>query len=229
HSASAAWTWGQAQNLPEEFEIVGVAADVRFLGPARAAEPAFYLPVRQFPIPDMKLLVATGGDPLAAMPAVRRILRGLDPGQPVAEPTTVRALADGSVASPRFAMRLMLGFSLAGLALAALGIYGLLSFIVTLRTREIGVRMALGARAGQVVRMVLADVLPLAAGGAVIGVAAALFAGPVLRGLLFGISPADPVSLIAAPAALSLVALAASCLPARRASRVDPMVSLRNE
>ncbi len=141
----------------------------------------------------------------------------------------MRALADGSVASPRFAMRLMLGFSLAGLALAALGIYGLLSFIVTLRTREIGVRMALGARAGQVVRMVLADVLPLAAGGAVIGVAAALFAGPVLRGLLFGISPADPVSLIAAPAALSLVALAASCLPARRASRVDPMVSLRNE
>ena len=126
-------------------------------------------------------------------------------------------------------MRLMVGFGACGLALAAIGIYGLLSFVVTLRTREIGVRMALGARAAQVVRLVLGEVAPLAAGGALAGVAAALAAGPLLRSLLFGVSPWDPISVLAAPALLGVVALAAASLPARRAARVDPMVSLRNE
>ncbi|MDQ6893644.1 MAG: ABC transporter permease [Acidobacteriota bacterium] len=220
--------WGADAGLPGDFEIVGVTADVRFLGPAKDPEPAYYLPARQFPIPDMKVIIRTGGEPLALLPAVARHVRALDPSQPLGAPATIAAITDESIAQPRFAMRLMLAFGAAGLALAALGIYGLLSFVVTLRTREIGVRMALGARAGQVVRLVVSEVAPLAAGGAVLGVAAALAAGPLLRGLLFGISPWDPVSILAAPAALAAIALAAASLPARRAARVDPMVSLRN-
>jgi hypothetical protein len=221
--------WGAESGLPNEFEVVGVAADVRFLGPAREAEPAYYLPSRQFPIPETKVLVRTGGDPLAMLPAVSRLVRALDAAQPLGAPATMAAISDESIAQPRFAMRLMVAFGACGLALAALGIYGLLSFVVTLRSREIGVRMALGARAAQVVRLVLGEVAPLAAGGALAGVAAALAAGPLLRSLLFGVSPWDPVSVLAAPALLGAVALAAATLPARRAARVDPMVSLRNE
>jgi len=221
--------WGAESGLPNEFEIVGVAADVRFLGPAKEAEPAYYLPARQFPIPEMKVLVRTGGNPLALLPAIARRVRALDPAQPLGAPATMAAISDESIAQPRFAMRLMVAFGACGLALAALGIYGLLSFVVTLRTREIGVRMALGARAAQVVRLVLGEVAPLAAGGAVVGVAGALAAGPLLRSLLFGVSPWDPISVVAAPALLGAVALAAASLPARRAARVDPMVSLRNE
>ncbi|HEY6146157.1 MAG TPA: ABC transporter permease, partial [Thermoanaerobaculia bacterium] len=198
--------WGADAGLPGDFEIVGVAADVRFLGPAKEAEPAYYLPARQFPIPQMKVLLRTEGDPLALIPALARHVRALDPSQPLGAPATIAAITDDAVAQPRFAMRLMLAFGAAGLALAALGIYGLLSFVVTLRTREIGVRMALGARAGQVVRLVLREVAPLAAGGAVLGIAAALAAGPLLRGLLFGVSPWDPVSILAAPAALAAIA-----------------------
>jgi putative ABC transport system permease protein len=126
-------------------------------------------------------------------------------------------------------MRLMLAFAGAGLALAALGIYGLLTFVVTLRTREIGVRMALGARTGDIVGIVLREAGPLAAAGAVAGALASLAVSPVLRGLLFGVSPSDPVSILAAPAVLAAVAAAASLLPARRAARVDPSVSLRSE
>jgi ABC-type antimicrobial peptide transport system permease subunit len=126
-------------------------------------------------------------------------------------------------------MRLMLAFAAAGLALAALGIYGLLTFIVTLRTREIGVRMALGARTRDIVRIVLGEAGPVAGIGALAGAAGSLAIAPVLRSLLFGISPSDPVSVLAAPAILAAVAAAASLLPARRAARVDPIVSLRNE
>jgi ABC-type antimicrobial peptide transport system permease subunit len=178
----------------------------------------------------MKLLVrSTASDPSALVPAVRAAIRSLDPAQAVGTPTTISALLDESVAQPRFAMRLMLAFAGAGLALAALGIYGLLTFIVTLRTREIGVRMALGARTRDIVRIVLREVGPLAAAGAVAGAILSLAVSPVLRGLLFGVSPADPVSILAAPAVLGAVAAVASLLPARRAARVDPSISLRSE
>ncbi len=226
--ASDAMQWWGA-GLPERFEIIGVVRNVRFLGLDKEAEPAYYLSVRQFPIEDMKLVVRTAGDPAGAIPGIRRVLGALDPALPLANLQTMSRVYDGALAPSRLNMRLMLLFGAAALALAMLGVYGLLSYLVTLRTREIGVRVALGARPRQVVRNVLGETARLAAGGAALGLAGSLALAPLLRSLLFGVTATDAVSLAAAPLLLGLVALAASGLPARRAARIDPMTALRTE
>jgi putative ABC transport system permease protein len=217
--------WGEG--LPTRFEIVGVVPDVRFLGPTHAAEPAYYLSARQFPLPDMKLVVRTTGDPLRLLPVVRSAVRALDPAQPIGEVRTLSGIASDAVAEPRLNMRLMIGFGGVGLALAAVGIYGLLAFVVTMRRREIAIRIALGARPRDVSSLILGETARLTAAGLAAGLAGAFALGPLLRPILFGVNATDAAALAAAPLMLAVVALAATLWPALRAARVNPVVALK--
>jgi len=226
-SDPASW-WGQAEGMPARFEIVGVSADVRFLGLDKAPAPAYYLPIRQFPIEDMNLLVR-GPNAAALAPALRRIVGELDPAIPLQGVATLSRLRDAALAPSRLHMRLMLVFGGVAVGLAMLGVYGLLSYVVALRRRELSIRIALGARTPQVLSTVLGETARLAAGGALLGVAGALAMSPLLSGVLFGVAPTDPGSLGAAAGALFLVTLVASGLPARRAVRIAPTESLKGE
>lgn len=225
-NAARAW-WGK--DFPADFEIVGVVKDVRFLGLQKEPEPAFYLSDRQFPLTEMKLVLRTSGDPRSAISAVRRVLREESPTQPVGRMATLRELYDRALGQPRVNTRLMVLFGGTGLALAMLGIYGLLSSVVAGRRREIGIRIALGARSRQVVRVVVGEVSGLAIIGCLAGLAAARALIPLVRSLLFGVAATDPAAWAAAPAALLGVAFLASWLPARRATRIDPIETLKTE
>ncbi len=214
---------------PEPHEIVGVVGDVRFLGPAVAAEPAFYLPIAQFPQADLKVLVRASGDPLGLVPAVRAAVHAVDPALPLGRVTTLAALAAGSVAQPRFTAVLVGVFGAMAFLLAALGIYGLLAYTVSQRRREIGLRLALGAQPRDVTRLVVGDGLAVTLAGVAAGLAAAAVLTRFVRSLLFQVSPIDPVAFLGAAAALAAVALVASWAPLRRAGRIDPIRVLRQE
>ena len=213
----------------EAHEIVGVVGDVRFLGPAVAAEPAFYLPIAQSPQPDLTVLVRTSGDPLAVAPALRAAVHAVDPALPIGRLTTLAALADGSVAEPRFTAVLVGTFGVMAFRLAALGVYGLLAYTVSQRRREIGLRLALGAQPRDVTRLVVGDGLAVTLAGVAAGLAAAAALMRFVRSLLFQVSPIDPVAFLGAAAALAAVALVASWAPLRRAGRIDPIRVLREE
>jgi putative ABC transport system permease protein len=160
---------------------------------------------------------------------VRQRIADFDPQLVVLRIWPMDALLSSALSRPRFNLLLLSSFAVVALALAAVGIYALLAFLVTHRTREIGIRMALGARSADVLRLVLRDgMMPVAAGSAA-GLVASLAATRTIRTMLFGVTPLDPLSLGAAPAILAAVALLACSLPARRATRVDPLVALRNE
>ena len=225
-NAARSW-WGK--EFPTRFEIVGVVKDVRFLGLQKEPEPAFYLSIRQFPLTELKVVVRSTGDPRSAIPALRRILQESSPTQPVGRIATLAELYERALGQPRVNTRLMVLFGGTGLGLAMLGIYGLLSFIVAGRRREIGIRIALGARSRQVIRAVVGEVSGLAIIGCLAGLAAARALVPLFKSLLFGASAADPAAWAAAPAALLAVALLASWLPAHRATRIDPMETLKSE
>jgi predicted permease len=227
-TADAVSWWGEDQGLPTRFEIVGVAADVRFLGLDQKSAPAYYLSVRQFPIEDMHLLVR-GSSPAALAPTLRRALAELDPGIPLQGVSTLGGFRDDALAPARLHMRLMLAFGSAAVGLAMLGVYGLLSYVVALRRKELSIRIALGARTPQVLAAVLRESAGLAAGGALIGVAGALVLSPLLSRVLYGVAAADPVSLAGAGLALVLVSLLASGVPARRAARIAPTEALKGE
>jgi len=215
--------------------IVGVVGDVPMFASEREAEPALYLPyqpsgfVANFE-PDL-IAVRTPGRPERLASAVRTVIRAMEPKAPIVRMQTMRADLSSMVASEWF-YTVMLGlFAGMALLLAVLGVYGVVSFAVSLRTREIGVRMALGASGGDVLREVLREGLLLAAAGAAIGTVAALAATRVLlrTDLLFGVKPRDPLTFALVPAVLLMAALAACWGPARRATRVDPVVALRYE
>jgi hypothetical protein len=220
--------WGEASGLPTRFEIVGVAADVRFLGLDKGTAPAYYLPIRQFPLEDMNLLVR-GTASAALAPALRSVLHELDPALPLQSVSTLEGLRDSALAPSRLHMRLMLGFGGVAVGLATLGVYGLLTYVVALRRRELSIRIALGARAGHVLADVLGESARLAAGGILLGLLAAAALSPLLSRVLFGVAPIDPFSLGAAAAALLLVSMLASGLPARRAARIAPIEALKGE
>jgi putative ABC transport system permease protein len=225
-NAALSW-WGK--EFPTRFEIVGVVRDVRFLGLQKEPEPAFYLSDRQFPLTNLKVVIRTSGDPRSLVTAVRRVLREASPTQPAGKISTLAELYDRALGQPRVNTRLMVLFGGTGLLLAMLGIYGLLSFIVAGRRREIGIRIALGARSRQVIRVVVGEVSGLAIIGCIAGLVAARALVPLFKSLLFGVSAGDPVAWAAAPAALLGIALLASYLPARRATRIDPMETLKTE
>jgi putative ABC transport system permease protein len=209
--------------------IIGVAADVKQAGLDQNAGNEIYYLNDQVPARTQYLVVRAHRDPLALAGSVRDEIRRIDPSLPVAEVRTMEQVIFDSVARPRFLMVLVLMFSAIALGLVAVGTYGILSHTVAQRAREIGVRIALGARGGQVLRMILIQGGCLAVGGLLLGVAGALGLRRILAGLLFGIQPTDPAVFLVVAAVVALVSLAACYLPARRATRVDPLTAFRYE
>ena len=209
-------------------EIVGVVADTRDLGMEAEPPPQMYVPYAQSPSRDMSLVLrASGGGAAAQVRALRRELAAIDPEQPVSNVRTMEDLLSGAVARPRFNSLLLSCFAGIALALAVVGIYGVMSYSVTQRTREFGIRMALGAQVADVRRMVLRRGASLCAAGLALGLAGSLALTRPLSSLLFGVTPTDPISFLGASILLAGVALLACYLPARRATRVDPMNALR--
>ncbi|HYN08324.1 MAG TPA: ABC transporter permease [Vicinamibacterales bacterium] len=215
-------------NDPRWTTVVGVVGHVRNGGPRKAGEGQLYLPALQKPELTLYFVVrATGSDqPLPA--AIRQTVRSLDSQLPIGRLSATRALVGRLLARERFNMLLLSIFGGVALTIAAVGLYGLLAFLVTQRTREIGIRLALGGRPGRILRTVIGEGLALSSLGLVLGCASALLAAPALRGLLFGIEPTDPLTYAGIAGVLLVVAAAASYLPARRATRIDPVSVLRN-
>ena len=211
------------------FEIVGIARDVKFAGLAAASEPAYYLPATQAPLTDMTVLVRTTNDPRSVVAALRQAVWSIDPNQPISDVKTLEQIVSESIAQPRLNMLLMLLFGFLALLLSAVGIYGLLSYAVTQRTQELGIRMALGANVKDVLKLVLKQGMFLAITGEVIGVAGAFALTRLMRGLLFGVTPTDTSIFAGVVVVLTLTALVACWIPARRATKVDPLVALRYE
>ncbi|HEY7481571.1 MAG TPA: ABC transporter permease [Gemmatimonadales bacterium] len=209
--------------------IVGVAGDVRHERLSEQGYPQLYLPFSQAPTRSVVLTVRTQGEPAALIPALRRSLASLDPELPLADVATLDERKAASLARPRINASVLAGFALAALVLASVGIYGVVAYGVVQRTRELGIRMALGAGGGTLLRMVIRQGMRPVLAGMALGVAGALTGGWVLRSLLFGVGAADPATFVAVTCFLVAVALAAIYLPARRAAQSDPMVALRNE
>jgi putative ABC transport system permease protein len=215
------------------WEIVGVVEDVRHYGAARDPVPEIFLPFPQMPLRALAVVVRTSGDPLARVDAVKSAVWELDPAQPLARVVTMEQLLGKSLARERFQVLLLGAFALTALVLAAVGIHGVMSQAVLRRTREIGLRMALGADAKDLVALIVGRALLLTGVGIVCGagitLALAYALGPWVSRFLHQISPADPLTYVAAAALLGAVAFLGAYLPARRATKVDPMISLRAE
>ena len=215
--------------------VVGIVADVRHNGIVETVKEKFYVPHRQWhrsignSIRSMTLVVKAGQDPTALAGAIRQQIRALDPNLPVADVRTMSDVVSATMSTPRFTGVLLGSFAGLALILSAIGIYGVLTYVVSRRTREIGIRVAIGAPRAQIIQLVLRDGLTLALAGVVIGVVAAAGASQLMRGLLHDVRPADPVTFVAVAALLSAVAAVASFVPAWRASRVDPVVVLKGE
>jgi putative ABC transport system permease protein len=175
------------------------------------------------------LVVRFAGDPLASLPAVRAAARSVDPDQPITRVATLGRVVEDAAGTQRFAMSLLAGFAGLATLLAAVGIYGVVSAYVSRRTREIGIRIALGATRGSILSLVAGRAVARTLAGLALGIAGALAGGRLVRGLLFEIAPTDAAALVAGAAGVLAVAAAASLWPARRATRVDPIVALREE
>ena len=215
--------------MPTAFEIVGVVRDTKFKGLSAESSPAFYVPARQFPLSNMVVMARVEGDPAAYAQSLRDAVWGLDRDQPINAVTTLDAIVADDIAQPRFNMLLMGLFGLLALLLAAVGVYGLLSYTVAQRTREIGVRIALGAQGRDIFRLTLGQGVAPALAGVLLGLAAAFALTRFLSSLLYGIDAADLSTYAFVAALLTAVALLACYLPARMATKVDPMVALRYE
>ena len=209
--------------------IVGVVGDVKSAALDVASIPQMYRPLGQHPNRTMTLVIRTSADPMSVIAEVRRQLSALDKDRPLYHVAAMKQIVSDSVAPRRFDLLLLAAFAALALVLAAVGIYGVMSYSVSQRTHEIGVRLALGARSGDVLRLVARQGLTLAVIGVAIGVAASLALTRVVAGLLFSVRATDPITFVGVSLLLGCVALVASFVPARRATRVDPMVALRDE
>lgn len=215
------------EGLPEWYEIVGVAGDVRFLGPEHSAEPALYLPEAQFPSGASKLIIRPSNADVDVFPTVRAAIREMSPTLPLDNARRLQDLLDELVAGPRFSMVLLSSFALLALTLCALGIYGLVSRVVAARTREICIRTALGARRGWLLGHVASRALGPAAAGTAAGLVASGFLASRLQVTLFGVAGLDPVTFTAVPAFVVGMATLAAVVPLRRALAIDPAKALR--
>jgi putative ABC transport system permease protein len=214
---------------PEPTEIIGVVGDVKHMSLDTEMKPMVYWPHPELAYSGMTIVIRTTGDPTQLAAPAQGAIQSIDPNQPVSDVRTMNQLLAESVARARFNTLLLGLFSAVALVLACVGIYGVMSYTVTQRTREIGIRMALGAKRGDVLRMVLGQGMLLAAIGVGLGVAAAFALTRLMASLLFEVSASDPLTFAAVSMLLALVALAACYIPARRATKVDPMTALRYE
>jgi predicted permease len=225
---------GKAVILPSAGDIprtiIGIAGDVRSFGLDAVAAPMAYFPTPEAPRWNpMTIVMRTAGEPTAMVASARATLRGIDPGIPFFGVTTADELLSTTMGPRRFMMFLVSSFATIALALASVGLFGVMAYLVAQRAREIGIRLALGARPADVFRSVIGRGLALAAVGALLGIAGAYWLTPLMESFLFEVDVVDPVTFIGAPVMLVLVALLACYLPARRAMRMDPLVALRDE
>lgn len=210
-------------------QLVGVVGDIRHDALGSQARPEVYVPLAQFPLNDMALVMRTRGDTAAAIRALRAAVQAMDASVPVENVRTLEEYLLLSVAPQRFLMWLLAAFAVSALLLAAIGLYGALSYSTVCRRHEFGVRMALGSSVWGVMRLVLRHGLGVAAAGLTAGLILMIAAARFLRGWLYQTSPLDAASLACAGAILMAVAALACWMPARRATRVDPVTSLRGE
>jgi putative ABC transport system permease protein len=217
---------------PSWRQIVGIVADVRHDGPRQDARPTVYGPQHQaaaYLLDRMRLVVRTSSEPLLIAPDIRRIVHGLDPNLVVFDFRSMDSLVASSVAQPRFAMLLVLGFAGIAAVLALIGIYGVISYTVSQRMPELGLRVALGAQTARIGRMVLSQGMTLAVLGIGIGVLGALSFTRLMQSLLFGISATDPLTYLVLVCGLTVATAAACYIPARRAASADPIEIMRGE
>jgi putative ABC transport system permease protein len=210
-------------------EIIGIVGDVRYDSLTDKAEPTVYFPLPELVYPFMTLVLRTDGEPADLAPAVRHVVRAIDPNQPISDVRTMDQVMADTVGRARFNTLLLGVFAGLAMLLAAVGIFGVTQYSVTLRTREIGLRMALGAQKGQVLRLILKQGLLLTLSGIGIGVAGALALTRLLSSLLYGVSATDPLTFAALALLLTGVSWIACYIPARRAASVDPLIALRYE
>jgi putative ABC transport system permease protein len=226
-------------NRPERpwVTVVGVVKDVKHNGITGVVKEKFYIPHPQWhrsvgnvnAIRSMSLVIKTDGDPSALTAGIRNTIKRMDPNLPVADVRSMVEVVGAALATPTFTSVLLTIFAVLALTLSAIGIYGVLSYVVSRRTREIGIRVAIGASRSDLLWMILGNGLGLALVGIGTGIALALGITRLLRGLLHGVTPADPATFAAVAALLAAAAAVASAVPAWRASRVDPMLALRSE
>jgi putative ABC transport system permease protein len=219
--------WGE--DAPTVFEIVGVVGDVRFNGLREPSEPAFHIPMHQFPYQAVRLMVRSSVSPDDLAGLLQAEVRALDPDLPMTDVRTMDQIVLAAVAQDRFNVILLEVFALAALLLAAAGIYGVLNYAVSQRRAEMGVRMALGARSSSVLGMVVGDAALMAGSGVAIGLTLALGLSRFLGSLLFGVPPHDVLVGTIVTTILAVVALGSGLVPALRAARTDPMEALKAE
>jgi putative ABC transport system permease protein len=208
-------------------EVVGVVADIHEAGLANAAVPEFYLPCVVHPPQTAYLVVRTAGDPLRLAGAIRLRVLAIDRDQPISDVKTMEAVLTANFGQRRLAMLLLGSFAGVALLLAVVGLYGVIAYSIAQRTQEVGIRRALGAQQGDILRLVLRQGLALSLAGVTIGVAGAFALTRVMKNLLFHVTATDPATFAGIAVVFIIVALAASYIPARRAARIDPMAALR--
>jgi putative ABC transport system permease protein len=208
-------------------EVVGIVGDVKHYGLDSEPRAELFMPAYQQPLNGMALIVRTASDPKSFVDTIRREVLAIDAEQPIYDASTMVDVVARSVFLPRISMVLLTAFAVSALLLAVVGIYGVVSYSVTQRTRELGVRMALGAGAGDTLRLVLRRSMLLVVGGTVCGLVASFAITRVMAGLLYDVSPLDPIVFVGVSSVLAAAGFVASLIPARRATRVDPIVALR--
>jgi len=218
-----------SEREPSWSTIVGVVGDVKYNGLADDVQPAIYYPIAQEPTWGSIVIKTDLADPLSLTAAMRNEVRKIDPDLPLTNIATMEDRLSNAVAQPRFRTTLIALFAVVALILACVGIYGVISYSVTLRTHEIGIRMALGAQTGDVLTMVIRQAIVLAIIGVALGLSASYALTSLMSKLLFGVQPKDPAIFVLTAAILSITALLASYLPARRATKIDPLEALRYE
>jgi predicted permease len=219
--------FGQDPTQPRMMTVVGIVKNIKNDGLDTDGVPHIYVPIYQNPGRALSVVLRTSLPARILEPQIRQEIQNIDPGLPVFNVTSMDEVLDRSLASRRFSADLVAGFAGLALLLASIGIYGLLAYMVGQRSREIGLRMALGARRWDVLKLILGKGVVLAGVGIVLGVIFSAATASMMASLLYGVHPHDPVVFLAVPLLLFLVAVLASYLPARRATKVDPMLALR--
>jgi putative ABC transport system permease protein len=212
-----------------DLHIVGVVADIKHDGLASSAEPEVFVPYFQFALSEMQVVVATAQPAATIASAIRSEMARLDPQLPIAKLSTIEEQLSASIAQPRFNMTLLAGLALCAALLAALGVYGVVTYAVARRTTEIGIRMALGADAGGTFRMVVVGAARVVLTGVIVGLGGAALMGKSIESLLFGVPALDATTYIVAGAGTVIVGLLAAMVPALRATRIDPVSALRQD